>query len=251
MEQKVGMLYICTGEYVAFWENFYKSFEKFFLPESYKEYFVFTDADSIYDEQNNDRIHRIYQENLGWPGNTLFRYRIFMKQKERLRKFDWLYFMNANAICKQTIREEFMPAEGLLFVQHPGYFNKSSLRFPYEHRKKSMAYIPYGKGKIYICGGVNGGESEKFLRLIEELSVRIDQDYKNGIIAKWHDESQINKYMLQLKEEEYKVLSPSYCYPEDWAIPFEEIITILNKEKVINVKKIKSKRKFAFGAKKN
>lgn len=250
MKQRVGILYICTGEYIAFWEKFYKSFEKFFLPESYKEYFVFTDASSIYDEQNNDRIHRIYQENLGWPGNTLFRYQIFMKQKERLKKFDWLYFLNANAICKQTIREEFMPAEGLLFVQHPGYFNKSSFRFPYEHRKKSTAYIPYGKGKTYICGGVNGGESKKFLRLIEELSARIDQDYKNGIIAKWHDESQINKYMLQLKEEEYKVLSPSYCYPEDWDIPFEEIITILNKEKVINIKKIKSKSRFSFLAKK-
>ena len=32
---KLGILYICTGKYDIFWEDFYKSCEKYFLPHRY------------------------------------------------------------------------------------------------------------------------------------------------------------------------------------------------------------------------
>ena len=34
------------------------------------EYYVFTDSPQLYDEENNEHIHRIKQKNLGWPDNT-------------------------------------------------------------------------------------------------------------------------------------------------------------------------------------
>ena len=44
---KVGILYICTGKYIVFWEEFYKSCQKYFLSDSecVKQYYVFTDVD--------------------------------------------------------------------------------------------------------------------------------------------------------------------------------------------------------------
>ena len=72
-KNKVGILYICTGKYDVFWEEFYKSCEKYFLPNSEKYYFVFTDSNHLYDEENNKNIKKYYQENLGWPDNTLKR----------------------------------------------------------------------------------------------------------------------------------------------------------------------------------
>ena len=100
---RVAVLYICTGRYSVFWEEFYRSMEKYFLKESKIEYFVFTDTDKLYDEENNNRIHRIRQDNLGWPGNTLFRFRMFVGIKERLKDFDYLFFLNANTVCRQEI----------------------------------------------------------------------------------------------------------------------------------------------------
>ena len=48
---KVAILYLCSGDYSIFWEKFFRSYEKKFLPECHKEYFVFTDKEKIYMEQ--------------------------------------------------------------------------------------------------------------------------------------------------------------------------------------------------------
>lgn len=232
---KIAILYVCVGSYVAFWQDFYKSFEKLFLKNAIVEYYVFTDADKIYAEEKNERIHRKYQEDLGWPGNTLFRFKIFETVESELRKFDYIFFMNSNIVCMQEITEEmFLPQkEELLVVQHPGWFDRKPYEYPYDRNRKSSAYIPKTQGQIYVCGGVNGGKAEAFLRVIHDLSKQIEEDYARGIIAKWHDESQLNKYIV--KRKDYRLLSPAYCYPEGWKIPFEPILLVRDKSKVIQL----------------
>ena len=44
MSKSIGILYICTGNYCRFWEGFHKSFEEKFLPDTVKNYYVFTDG---------------------------------------------------------------------------------------------------------------------------------------------------------------------------------------------------------------
>lgn len=50
---KIGILYICTGTYDFFWKSFYQSAECYFFQgyPKIREYFVFTDAPSIYGEE--------------------------------------------------------------------------------------------------------------------------------------------------------------------------------------------------------
>lgn len=239
---KIAILYICTGEYVAFWKDFYCSFELNFLPEDTKDYFVFTDNDHIYAEGGNNRIHRIFQENLGWPGNTLFRFKMFSKITEQLEKFDYIFFLNANVVCmKKITREMFLPLEHeLLVVQHPGYYNKKNYEFPYERHKKSTAYISYREGKVYVCGGINGGKTDSYLRLIKELNQRIQDDYNRDVIAEWHDESQLNRYIIDYTD--YRLLSPAFCYPEGWKIPFEVCLMVSDKSKKIGLDSGKVRR---------
>jgi hypothetical protein len=69
--KSIAVLYVCTGDYVMFWEDFFKSAEKNFAPESRKEYFVFTDSKNIYGENKFENIKRIYQPNLGWPNGCI------------------------------------------------------------------------------------------------------------------------------------------------------------------------------------
>jgi len=222
---KICILYICTGKYIIFWKDFYVSCEKFFLKNIEKHYFVFTDGNL---DTNNQFIHRIEQKSLGWPDNTLKRFEMFSRIIEDIRKFDFIFFFNANCEFMQTIDETFLPnlQQELLVVQHPGFFNKSNIDFSYDRNPKSKAYIPFGQGEVYICGGINGGTSSAYCELILNLKKNIEEDEKNNVVALWHDESHMNRYILNKK---YKLLNPSYCYPQNCDIPFPEIIRVKDK----------------------
>ena len=155
---------------------------------------------------------------------------MFKEQLAALAEFDYMFFLNANTKFMQKVDEEILPPDeiGLLVVQHLGYFNKNNLQFTYDRNPQTHAYIPYGTGKFYVMGAFNGGTREAFTRLIETIDAWADEDYAKGQIPVWHDESYLNRYIL---EHSYKILSPAYLYPEDWQIPFECKVLILDKRK--------------------
>lgn len=255
---KIGILYICTGKYLIFWKDFYLSMEEKFIVDSEKHYFVFTDNSQIDFENENPRIHRIYQRDLGWPDNTLMRFHTFLQAEKELIEMDYLFFFNANLLVKENIvSDEFLPArdEKLVATLHPGFYNKDSKKFTYENNKKSTAFIPKNEGKYYFAGGLNGGKAIDFIEAIKVIRDNVDIDKKNGIVAKWHDESHWNKCVLD--RSDIKILTPSYLYPEGWILPFKPIIlirdknkygghSILRNEKINNLKLIYSKIKNFF-----
>lgn len=230
---KVGILYICTGRYSVFWESFYKSAEKYLLPDGdiEKHYFVFTNAENIVFEQNCN-VTKIYQEELPWPYITLYRFKIFERVFNILNEMDYLYFFNANMIFVDTIRDDILPTimQPLVFTIHPGYFDKDSDTFSYEKNPNSLAYIPSNKGLNYFMGGLNGGLANRYLEMVKELKDRIEKDENRNIIAIWHDESHLNCYAIEHRDE-IKKLSPAYGYPEGWSLPFEKKVLIQDKNK--------------------
>jgi hypothetical protein len=230
MEKTIAVLYICTGNYVIFWDNFHKSFSKHFLPGYKKHYFVFTDQEDLI-VKTEENISIIYQKKLGWPYDTLFRFHMFYSIDEQLKKFDYIFFFNANMICLEDINDSILPnnKEQFVVVTHPGFFNKDRSLFTYESNPLSTAYIPEEKGSHYFMGGFNGGIGKFYRALIKNLKENIDFDLKkNKLIAIWHDESHLNKYML---ERTPKVLSPAYGYPEGVELPFDKKIIILDKNR--------------------
>jgi hypothetical protein len=225
-EKKIGILYICTGKYALFWEGFYQSAEIFLFPEHEKHYFVFTDVPI--NTYENPFVQVIEQQRLGWPFDTLYRFHIFLKIENELQKMNYLFFFNSNLVFKQPIGNEILPETGeeLTVTQHPGFFDKERKKFTYETRKKSTAYVSEDEGKLYIAGGLNGGTTHNFLKMAKILSANIDKDSANGLIAIWHDELHINRYIL---DKSVKVLPPDYLYPQGWNIPFAQKIVILDK----------------------
>lgn len=241
---KIAILYICTGKYDIFWKGFFENFEEKFIYEAEKEYFVFTDAEKIWKEENL-KVHKIYQENLGWPGNTLKRFEMFLRMKKELQSFDYIFFFNANARCNTEITAAEMLPQGekrLTVVQHPGFFDKKNTEFDYDRNENSMAYIPMGEGQYYVCGGINGGYATDYLQLADTLAQNIRDDEAKGIIARWHDESHLNRYIID--RTDVRVLPPSFCFPEGSRCPFEAKIIVLSKMNYINVDRIKKKRGF-------
>ncbi|AMK78699.1 MULTISPECIES: family 6 glucosyltransferase [Methylomonas] len=239
MTMKIGILYICTGKYYSFWEDFYNSSEKYFLSGIEKKYFVFTDSTKIIKSHNVEIIH---QDNLGWPFNTLYRYRMFLRIGGELKNFDYIIFLNAN--CKFidyiSLTDFFGLNKNLVACIHPGFFNKDKSEFTYEKRKKSKAFIE--NGYYYFPGGIMGGDANIFLNICKSLNYDIEYDLNNGIIAIWHDESYWNAHLnnnYQEIKDDLHILSPSYLYPEGWSIPFEKKVILRDKSKYIDIKGIK------------
>ncbi|MFA6094595.1 MAG: family 6 glucosyltransferase [Candidatus Paceibacterota bacterium] len=238
---KIGILYICTGKYTVFWKDFYSSCEKYFIPEAEKHYFVFTDSEIIDFENTNKNIHRTYQENLGWPNNTLMRFDIFLKAKEHLLKMDYIFFCNANLLfLEQISAAEFLPTgnENLVACIHPGFYNKIPSEFTYDRNENSTAHIPFNSGTHYYAGGINGGKCKQFIDAMTEMNKNISIDSQNGVVALWHDESHWNKYILKEKPN-LKELSTAYLYPEGSELPFSPKILVRGKERLGNVEKLR------------
>ena len=149
---KVAILYIALGRYIVFWRDFYESCQDK-LMNCEKHYFVWTDNPD-FDYANAKNVTVISAQKRGWPYDTLLRFEMFLQQEKQLKKFDFVYFFNANMqFINPTDLAEIAPAEwndGLVAGCHPGrpwaFENPDVL--PYERREQSTAYIPYGSGKM-------------------------------------------------------------------------------------------------------
>jgi hypothetical protein len=144
-----------------------------------------------------------------WPGPTLHRYHTFLKAREYLSIFDQIFYADVDMLFVAPVGEEIF-SNGITATIHPGFVGGCGTP---ERRPESMAAIAPGSQNKYFCGGFNGGASEKFMAMAMELAWRVDQDRKKHIVAVWHDESHLNRYLYDSPPA--KILDPSYCYPEN------------------------------------
>lgn len=242
---RIGILYICTGKYSVFWKGFYNSMEKYFIIDAKKHYFVFTDEENlIYRDRAN--VSRISIKKEGWPSDTLKRFDLFCSIEDLLIDMDYLFFFNANLKCVTEIScTEVLPniakGEALVAVIHPGLMKRKLKYCPYERKRKSSAYVPYNCGHVYVQGCLSGGTREAYLSMAKKLEHNIEKDKENGIVAIFHDESHLNRYIIGRNDIKY--LSPAYCMPEDFNMPFETKILSLEKSKYFDVNILKSVKK--------
>lgn len=221
-KKKIGMVVIATNKYTQFIPPLMKSAQRFFMPGHDVRMFVFTDGTV----PPHPMITRIEQEHMPWPHTTLQRYNIFHKHREQLSEMDYLFYSDADMRFVATVGDEILPDTdtGLVGTEHPGFYG--GRQGTYETNPLSMAYVVPGKAKTYYAGGFNGGTSQAFLKMAEYIAGNVTTDLNNDIIAIWHDESHMNRYFI---DHPPKTLSPSYCYPESWNIPFEKKLLALDK----------------------
>jgi histo-blood group ABO system transferase len=219
---KIGLLIIATNKYTEFLQPLIESADKFFLKEHDVTYFVFTN--NKVDIKTSRTVVFIDTEHKEWPWMTLGRYRIFSNNSIWFYDTDYLYYIDVDMLFVDNVGEEILGE--LVVTQHPGYYNGGDWR---ETRPQSMACIPLDKQIKYVAGGFNGGKTANFIKMANILANNIDTDYNNGIIAVWHDESHLNKYIAYYQSE-LKLLAPSYCYGEHMNLPFKKRIVALTKK---------------------
>jgi hypothetical protein len=152
----------------------------------------------------------------GFPDATMMRYHTILKAKEILRNYDLLYYADADCLFVAPVEEGEIFTTGLLATLHPGYVGVDG---PTEKNPKSACYL--AKGNPYFCGGFDGGTSTAYLKMAEEIKGMIDHDLALGIVPIWHDESAKNRYLAD--NFPYKILTPSFCYPENASMYYTHI----------------------------
>lgn len=214
---KASICFIGTGRYLEFLPKYYSNIEKYFLPNTEKTFLVFTDG-----ELNNppENVILYSQPHLEWPYITLKRFNIIKTAKSEIEKTDWFIFIDADALPVTPIMEdEFLDNSKSFFgVHHPCHF----LKMP-PHNEPFGAFETNSLSKAcvsddddlstYYQGCLWGGKVPEIFNLIDELDTRIEEDLKNQVIAVWHDESHLNKFLIENKKK-VNTLGPEYAYPE-------------------------------------
>lgn len=146
----------------------------------------------------------------GWPDATLYRYHVILEQQELL-EYDYLFLVDADMRLEAPVGPEILSP--LTATRHPGYTTAQRHQVPYERRAESAACVPPDRGSIYYAGGFVGGRRDLFLELAATIAGTIDSDDQTGLVALWHDESHLNRALID--SPPFLSLTPSYCYPDD------------------------------------
>ena len=234
---RVGILFIGTGRYAAFFDGFLAAFSRHWFPDVERVFFVYSDVQPT---TSDERVVWIPTPHEPWPLPTLHRYDYFLRSATALTRCTHLLFANANLKPLVDIAfEEVFDAPRMLFgVLHPGFaFAKRRLLRPYpgtfETNAHSTAWIGPGRRR-YFAGGLNGGTTAEWLRMCGYLSVNIHLDKLRRVNgtgwAIWHDESHVNFYFNRCHPP--KVLGPDYLYPEGWSLPVTPKVLVLDKHKL-------------------
>ncbi len=214
---KVAYMFVATGRYNRFIPELLESGTKNFFPKDDTEFIVWTDDKQVAPAAN---LRVVEQSKLGWPFDTLFRYKLINQIASTL-DHDYLFFGNANMRFEAPIGAEILPSapSGLVMTVHPMLTECPSSQLPYERNPVSTAYVPYDQQTVgpYCQGCFFGGTREAIVKMSAELEVNIDADYNNhGHISPWWDESHMNKYILTHRPT---LLTPSYAYPDQMQLP--------------------------------
>lgn len=210
---RVALVTIATGpRYHKFIKPLIKSVRKYFVAAS-----VFLWTDRLIDDFTAEERpeYWISKESSGFPNETLYRYHTFLSMENELAKFDQIFYCDIDMLFVSKVGDIF--SDGITATLHPGFISgKAPLTL--ERRPESTAYCP--NGKIYYCGGFNGGSASRYLAMAKKIRDNIDIDASRGITAIWHDESHLNRYLYF--NPPAKTLGPSYCYPEDYVDAWEQ-----------------------------
>ena len=213
---KVAITFIGTNRYLDFLPKYYEHIEKYFLPNTEKVFLIFTDGE-LNELPNNIKVY--HQEHLEWPYITLKRFEILNKAREEIEHCDWLVFLDADTrVVSKVTEEEFFSDKPYFGVHHPCHALKMQPHTEYpgafETNTNSRAGVTEEDDtSMYYQGCLWGGRVPEVMDMIEELDSRVEEDLSNDVIAVWHDESQLNKFYSEVKEDVH-LLGPEYAYPE-------------------------------------
>lgn len=146
-----------------------------------------------------------------WPAGTMMRWHRLL---EHMPDADFVYLIDADMLMVARVGTGILPpnGHGITATQHPGYVGVMPGGLPFDRNLISKAFVRFGEGSIYHCGGFVGGERSAVRALALRISEMVDGTLAEGSVPLWHDESCLNRCLIDTPPN--RLLSPAYCYPQ-------------------------------------
>jgi hypothetical protein len=232
---KIAFLTIATNKYNIFADILSKSLDKYCKLLNF-DLFVFGNSELSY-KPLNFNIHTHYITHTPHPVGTLLRYNYYLEKKNELEQYDYLYHIDCDMQLVSNVGDEILGDR--VCTLHPGWFLRHDIEsFEYDRNPTCKAFVdvkdPRVKPGCMYQNCFKGGNSHEFIKMASSIRNDCEIDLRNNIVARWHDESYMNKYMLD--NPPTKLLSPGYAYPEKWNLQVEKKIVHLDKDH-LNIRK--------------
>jgi hypothetical protein len=224
---KIAFLTIATNKYISFLEELTNSLDEYC---NFKDISLFAFTNKKIDiKTKNVNFFNEYISHVPHPLGSLLRYHYYLEIEENLNDYDYIFHIDGDMRLVSSVGEEII--SDLVAVSHPGFFQiKNYTKYTYERNPNSKAFVSLTENLSsvnYYQGCFQGGSSKEFIKMCLTIKDWVNQDLKNNIIPLWHDESYMNRYMINKKPT--LVLDPGYAFPENWNIPFQKKIVHLDK----------------------
>ncbi|XP_067411406.1 histo-blood group ABO system transferase 1-like [Emydura macquarii macquarii] len=230
----VGVATFAVKKYVRFIEGFIGSANKFFLSGHRVNFYLFTDHPEKVPSMNlvpEKRLFIIPVQNYSrWQDISMNRMDIISSYIRSHWRYevDYLYSIDIDVQLFEHIGVEII--DTLVGTINSWQYTKPRESNSYESRPESRAAIPRGEGDFYYTASFYGGSVSEVYKLTTACFKGVTEDRANGIEAKWHEESHLNKYLLYHKPT--RLLSPEYNWDEKLIRP-----------PIVKVKRLSSVRK--------
>jgi histo-blood group ABO system transferase len=214
---KIAFLTIATNKYIDMAKALYESMCTYAFPDNSVEvdFLCFTNLPHEFDTLSG-RINckPIYLTHVPFPLISLLRYQYYFSIETILKNYDYVYHIDCDMLLKDSIGGEIV--ENRVCVIHPGFsFQGIDVNtLPYDRNQKSKAYVPLNEGKYYYQNCFQGGLSCEFVNMCKTLRNDIEENLRDNYIALWHDESYMNRYMIN--NPPTLILPPTYAQPQSF-----------------------------------
>lgn len=202
MIMRIAISTILTDSYWSRYETLKKSIDNYFLKNHDVKFFTYTNK-----SQSANNIFNI--SHLPSPLITLMKFNYLIQQQDVYKNFDLIYFIDGDCEVVNVIDEEIFPTDEMPIVvtKHPWQHYNSTL---YDENPSSTAYVNDSGNNHYLQACFFGGYVEDVINMSVDIHTLIKEDLKKRYIAKWFDESYMNKYLLN---KSLKFLDCGYAYP--------------------------------------
>lgn len=201
MKHNVGLLVIATGKYHIYIDRLLESANKYFLTDQNVKIFLFTDN---HDYKTKDNLIVTYIKHETWPGPTIKRYHTFLENPDLFKDMDYISYIDVDSEFVDYIDEEIV--SDFTSCLHWAYVGTAGTP---ERNPISTAYIKNEEKNKYYIGGFFLAKKDKFFQMSENIKKNVDIDLQNNYIAIWHDESHLNRYLLD-NPPEIEFMYPFY-----------------------------------------
>jgi hypothetical protein len=224
---KIAVITLATNKYKTFLHPLWTSIKKHFIPNAQKDFYFFTDEKL---EWFDESVKWFPINHEPWPYITLKRFEFITQCVKELSKYDYVFYIDSDMEFVDTLTNFDITNKKYYAVCHPSVVRDLNF-YPVETNPDSTAYVPERHRCIYVQGCVWGAVGDSFEYMNSTMKNNIDIDLKNNIIATWHDESHLNKFMVDHRSDA-AILSPSMAYPEHWDLPVNKLMIHKDKNMV-------------------